>query len=90
MSGTAIDGEHVTVRTNDPELSTRVIEAIAAETEADPLAMEPLYRVIDTDALDALFQGATQGVIRFAYDGHEIEAHSDGTVLVDGTEYGGN
>lgn len=90
MSGTAIDQELSTVPTTERDLSERVIEALAAATGTDPLAMEPLYRYIDTDALDALFRADVTGVIRFDYEGYEVAAHSDGTVTVDGIDYGGD
>lgn len=59
-------------------ISNAVIEALAEETKADPLSFEPLYNVIDTEALDMLFatmyDGRTRpgGEISFRLDGYHI------------------
>lgn len=63
--------------------STRVIEAVAAATDADPLDMAPLADVVDPEALDGLFSPAVEGHVVFSYDGHEVSVFSDGRVLVD-------
>lgn len=63
--------------------STRVIEAVAEATDGDPLDMEPLYDVVDPEALDCLFATAVTGHVSFQYDGHDVTVHSDGRVLVD-------
>ncbi|WP_247731426.1 HalOD1 output domain-containing protein [Halovivax limisalsi] len=69
----------------DAPVSERVIEEVAAATDADPLEMTPLYDVLDPDALDALFStgtGQTNGELRFTMAGCEVVVHGDGEVVV--------
>lgn len=82
MSGTTLDYH------ND-SLSLSVIEAIADATDTDPVELEPLYNVVDPEALDQLFQGTTPATARvqFSYGEHTVEVRSDGTILVDGTAH---
>ena len=80
MSGTTLDYHNDSV-------SLSVIEALADELDTDPVELEPLYQVVDPEALDQLFQGTTPASarIQFAYGDHAIEVRGDGTILVDGT-----
>ena len=64
--------------------SVRVVNAVAAKTDADPLTMKPLYDVVDPDALDRLVAAEVAGHVQFVYDGHEVTVHGDGSVVVDG------
>jgi hypothetical protein len=62
-----------------------VNEAIADVTGTDPLAMDPpLYEVVDTDALDTLYERGATATVTFEYDGHSVAIDGDGTVTVDG------
>ena len=65
----------------------RVVDAIAETTDTDPLELEPLYNVVDPEALDRLFKTNADvcASVRFEYDGHTVEVRSDDTVVVDGT-----
>lgn len=73
------------------QLSAAVVRAVAAAEEVDPISLHPpLYRVVDPDAVDALFRDATDCVVRFTYRSHDVEVHADGTVLVDGSRYEGD
>jgi len=70
----------------DKQISIDVIEAIAEQTGTDPQTMEPpLYEVVDTDALDTLYERETTATVEFQYDGHDVVIDGDGTVTVDGT-----
>ncbi|ELY43822.1 HalOD1 output domain-containing protein [Natronorubrum sulfidifaciens] len=67
--------------------SLRVIEAVANADDVDPAGLEPpLYDVVDTNALDRLFEPtasgttARRGQVSFRYRGHEITVHSSGRV----------
>lgn len=69
----------------DLPTSIEVVEAVAEAEGIDPVTLEPpLYDVIDTDALDALFRRSdgtrsdTIGTVEFTYRGH--------TVVVQGRE----
>jgi len=67
--------------------SLRVVTAIAKATGDDPATMAPLFRSIDTDALDNLLDADTQLEVVFEYQGRAIEVSTDGYVSVDGREY---
>lgn len=68
-------------QTQADRLSSRVIEAVAAEQDRDPIALSPLYEVIDPDALDQLFQnGHGPGSVAFVYEQHHVMITSDGDV----------
>lgn len=74
-------------RTTDT-ISLRVVEAIADADGTDPVDMEPpLFEAINPEALDRLFRSGTDCAVRFQYEDHTVEVHSDGTVTVDGTTW---
>ncbi|QLH76502.1 hypothetical protein HZS55_03910 [Halosimplex rubrum] len=75
----------IAVQEPDEQISIDVIETIADVTGTDPLTMEPpLYEVVDTDALDALYESGATATVEFEYDGHSVVVDGDGTVTVDG------
>ncbi|SEW27301.1 HalOD1 output domain-containing protein [Natrinema salifodinae] len=80
MTGTTLD-----YRTD--AISLRVIDALADATDTAAHELEPLYRVVDPEALDRLFRdGVPAGVrVEFEYGDSVVEVQSDGTVAVDGT-----
>ncbi|MDF9747260.1 HalOD1 output domain-containing protein [Natrinema salsiterrestre] len=80
MPGTTLDYH------ND-SISLRVVEALADATDTDAHELEPLYNVVDPEALDTLFERDSSVPIRveFEYDDSSVEVRSDGTVTVDGT-----
>ncbi|RDI73149.1 hypothetical protein DWB78_14420 [Halopelagius longus] len=66
-----------------------VVRAVSAEKERHPLEMEPLYSVIETDALDTLFASQTNGnrrmsnrKVAFRYSGCDIWVTENREVLV--------
>lgn len=74
--------------TEDEDLSEGVVSAVAAVSNTDPAAMEPLARAIDPDALDSLFADRhdgtprANGVTKFAFLGYQLVVSSDGLVTV--------
>lgn len=68
-------------------ISLRIVEALADATNTDAHELEPLYNVVDPEALDRLCgPDSSDGVrVEFEYDGVLVEVGSDGTVAVDGT-----
>jgi hypothetical protein len=65
------------------ELSNRVVEQVAAEEGVDPTELsEPLYSVIDAEALDRLFRDST-GSVQFTYTGYEVTVTHAGEVDLD-------
>lgn len=60
-------------------VSRALINAMAEEKSVDPIHLEPLYSVIDPDALDALFQDtAVGGTVSFMYHGYRIVVEACG------------
>jgi len=65
--------------------SEAVVEALADAKGVDPLELEPLYEVIDPDALDALFDprgdgDRRAGRVEFRTSGYRVEVTSTGRV----------
>lgn len=67
-------------------LVSRVIEAIADTAGVDPAALDqPLYDVVDPDALAKLFHtldGSVDGYVAFTYADYRVLIYSDGSVQV--------
>lgn len=70
-------------------VSERVIAAVAAATDTDPLELEPLFDSVDPDALDALFANEggttarTEGQLTFPTNGCRVTVDADGTVAAE-------
>lgn len=71
------------------KLSSKVIEALAVEQGVAPTELrDPLYDVIELEALDELFSDQrdgsprSDGLVEFAYRSYEVTVHSDGRVDV--------
>jgi hypothetical protein len=81
--------------------SEAVVAAVATVSDVEPasesdrsretiaeLALDPLYSVVDPDALDAMFRpGRTDGSgavsrVSFPYHGHDVTVHGEGRVDV--------
>lgn len=70
----------------DP-VSLRVVEAVAAFRDADPLELEPLAEYVDADALNDLFspvgEGGVAGAsVSFRYEGVRVTVTGDGDIDV--------
>lgn len=67
-------------------MSEEVVETVAATKGEDPLDLEPLYEVIDPDALDALYRQDGIGRLKspdrieFTYAGCEVVVGWDGSI----------
>lgn len=82
----------------DVEPSRAIVEAVAERegidvTEVEPPAYEPLYAVINPEALDRLVGSPeSPGVhVRFEYEGYDVVVAPNGTVVVSdaGEEFDG-
>lgn len=69
--------------------SYSVIEAVSQATTTTHDEMQPLYEVIDSDALDQLFTredthgtALSEGFVRFRYEGIEVTVYADGRTAV--------
>lgn len=66
----------------DEHVSYAVVTAVAERSGLDPLALRPLYEVVDVEALDTLF-AADVGTLTFPYEGYLVTVHADGSVTVE-------
>lgn len=68
--------------------STAVIQTVAIASDREPASLEPLYKTVDPDALDALLGSSeiysTDGdtTVSFVFAGHDVLVEKDGTVVV--------
>ena len=68
--------------------STAVIEKFAIASDREPTGIEPLYEVIDSDALNALVRSnGTDSVgggttVSFEFAGQSVTVHGGGAVVV--------
>jgi len=60
--------------TEKPQPSTAVIEQIAESKGVESVELTPLYRAVDPDALDALFDDRPGGHVKFMYEGLWVTA----------------
>lgn len=67
---------------DDEPASEAVVRAVAAATNREALAIDPLYGTIETDALDSLFDADAATVsVTFPYAGCVVRVE-DGCVVV--------
>lgn len=76
---------------DDQSLSEGVVAAVAAASDTDPAAMDPLAGFIDPDALNALFADhydgtpRAAGIVRFSFFDHEVVVDSNGYISIQDT-----
>lgn len=70
-------------------VAATVIEAVASATNTPVIELDPLYNVINPDALNLLYtptnggnQRQTSGKITFPYNDCQVTVHADGEVAV--------
>jgi hypothetical protein len=66
-------------------VSSAVVCAVAAVSDTEVTALDPLYDVIDPDALDAAISSLDEdagGYITFTYAGYEVLVRSDGQITL--------
>lgn len=66
------------------DLVQSVVEAISRAEDTDPTDLDPVYEVIDPDALNELFDGkrGNAGKVEFRYHGYDVTVRSDGRVTL--------
>jgi hypothetical protein len=84
----SLEGYCVERAIQDEPPSLVVISTVADATDNDPTEIEPLYSVIDPDALDSLFQTSPAGPLRpggqvsFCLERCDVVVHGDRKVVV--------
>lgn len=73
-------------------ITTAVVVATAALSDADPATLAPISESVDPDALDGLF-GPTHrsGFVTFVFEGHRVTVHADREIEIrplDGVSHG--
>lgn len=73
-------------------VTTSVIVSVAAVDGAEPTALPPLHRTIDTDALEAVVGSAHEAdtalCVSFRYAGYRVSVETDGSILISETAGG--
>ncbi len=72
--------------TSDWSVTERIVWAVANERNVDVTELEPLYEVVDTDALEAIVTAGIDGHVAFSYHGLQVFVHGDGDVELGGTD----
>ena len=78
------------VTTFDPageRASEAVVTAVSALAGSKPVDLDPLYEVVEPDALDSLVEHAQRGDtgthrLRFTYEGYDVGVRSDGRIRI--------
>ena len=77
---------------DEEPLSCAIAAAVGSAIDTDPTELEPLGDYVNVNALNQLFDGASEsnrrtgGHVAFRYDGREVLVTDDGVVLVAGPE----
>lgn len=89
---TAAAGESTHLASFDPDdgerASEAVVTAVATLDGTSPVELDPLYDVVEPDALDALITHARRTdatgthELRFSYEGYDVDVSSDGRIRV--------
>jgi len=75
--------------TRNPETSmtVAVVEAVSSVRNCEPTALPPLYDVVDTDALDAMFDPDSTGErdcrVSFVFDDHRVTIDDSERITVE-------
>lgn len=75
---------------DETPIGTTVVKAVSAVSGVRPTDLEPLHSVLDTDALERLFEPTADGprpqqnYVHFPVSEHDITVYADGVVVVEG------
>lgn len=75
---------HTTRR--DVELTTEIAETVAEAVGVDPLELDPLYGVVDTEVVEELLETPSvsdESSISFTYAGRQVTVNGEGVILVE-------
>lgn len=67
----------------ETEPSVAVVQAVAEVAHRDPLDLEPLYRSVDTDALDAIVTDAGDSNLSVSFDVEEFDVTVRGDASIE-------
>ncbi|MHB9285520.1 HalOD1 output domain-containing protein [Halobacteriales archaeon Cl-PHB] len=66
----------------DASVVERIVAAVATERNVDVTELDPLYDVVDPEAVESLVGPGLDGYLTFSYHGLQIFVHGDGRVEV--------
>jgi len=78
----------------DTLVSTAVVETVAVACDCEPTELDPLYEVVDPDALDRVVRSSGDGpvvggtTVTFEVTGRSVTVHDGGAVVVRPVESG--
>ena len=82
------DADQITIdATSSP--SESIVMEIAKRDNTSPFEMQPLYEVIDPEALDTLFKNGVEGEVKFEYAGYEVTVTKSASTEIPISEAGG-
>lgn len=74
--------ERVNISGEEP-IAQRILDAVAEKEGTSPREFhQPLYDVVDADALDRLVDGKLNGHVQFQYLGYRVTVDGDGAISV--------
>ena len=80
-----------TIEAESDLITQTIVQAVADEKGVGPTELEPLYNVLDTDALNSLFHSRprvnalTAGSVQFTYEGFDVQVTAGGDVTLEET-----
>lgn len=89
MGPSTITATQSTTEAESELVTQTIVSAVADEKGVDPTDLEPLYNVVDTDALNSLFHSRprvdalTAGCVQFTYEGFDVQVTASGDVTVE-------
>lgn len=90
-SSTKVEETTYHIQENE-SVTEAVVRAVCSVTDSDQTGLEPIYSVVDPDALNVLFGSngsdhsrLSDGVVAFEYVGRQVRITSGNTVKVSGT-----
>lgn len=78
----SLNQHRFTIGERSPSLA--VIESIAQLKDEDPLSLPQLANHTDPQSIDHFISRTDEGILRFEYDGFEVEVSSSGDLLITG------
>ncbi len=71
-------------RNPDTSMTVAVVEAVSSFENCEPTSLPPLYRVVDTDALDALFASGDLGcTVSFTFSDSHVTIENSERIVVE-------
>lgn len=84
--GAGVDSFHASNDGRTEAVSVAVVSTVAEHAATKPSELEPLYTVVDPDALESLFHHDVDGYVSFPYNGYEVVVHSSGAIDVNDSD----